>query len=182
MRALVDKYNSLGEAQKKRGLIASLIVLGLIGIWLSSQEDTESAGPLIPPEIITPVSSNIYVHVVGEVSAPGHCQLPVGSRASDAIAMAGGLTTLAAQESINLARILSHGEQLSVLSIEAMASGNIAGKVSLNRGDRADFESLSGIGPATSEKIIKYREESGARPLQGVGKSSSATSVKVMLH
>ena len=96
--------------------------------------------------------------------------------------MAGGLTTLAAQESINLARILSDGEQLSVLSIEAMASGNIAGKVSLNRGDRADFESLSGIGPATSEKIIKYREESGARPLQGVGKSSSATSVKVMLH
>ena len=78
-------------------------MLGLIGIWLSSQEDTESSGPLIPPEIITPVSSNIYVHVVGEVSAPGHCQLPVGSRASDAIAMAGGLTTLAAQESINLA-------------------------------------------------------------------------------
>ena len=81
MLPLVNKYNSLGEAQKKRGLIASLIVLGLIGIWLSSQEDTESAGPLIPPEIITPVSSNIYVHVVGEVSAPGLYQLPVGSRA-----------------------------------------------------------------------------------------------------
>ena len=64
MRALVDKYNSLGEAQKKRGLIASLIVLGLIGIWLSSQEVTESPGPLIPTEIITPVSSDIYVHVV----------------------------------------------------------------------------------------------------------------------
>ena len=93
MRALVDKYNSLGEAQKKRGLIASLIVLGLIGIWLSSQEDTESAGPLIPPEIITPVSPDIYVHVVGEVSAPGLYQLPVGSRASDAIAMADGLTS-----------------------------------------------------------------------------------------
>ena len=75
--------------------------------------------------------------------------------------MAGGLTTLAAQESINLARILSDGEQLSVLSIDAMASGTVAGKVSLSRGDRADFESLSGIGPATSEKIIKYREENG---------------------
>jgi len=111
MRALVDKYNSLGEAQKKRGLIASLIVLGLLGIWLSSQEDTESAGPLIPPEIITPVSSNIYVHVVGEVSAPGLYQLPVGSR----------------------------------------ASGTVAGKVSLNRGDRADFESLSGIGPKSCD-------------------------------
>ena len=93
MRALVDKYNSLGEAQRERGLIASLLVLGLIGIWLSSQEDTESAGPLIPPEIISPIYPNIYVHVVGEVSAPGLSQLPVGSRASDAIAMAGGLTS-----------------------------------------------------------------------------------------
>lgn len=161
MRALVDKYNSLGEAQKKRGLIALLLVLGLIGIWLSSQEDTESAAPLIPPEIVSPVSSTIFVHVVGEVLSPGLYQLPVGSRASDAIAKAGGLTTLAAQESVNLARILSDGEQLSVLSNEAMASGTVAGKVSLNRGNRADFESLSGIGPATSEKIIKYREENG---------------------
>ena len=161
MRALVDKYNSLGEAQKKRGLIALLLVLGLIGIWLSSQEDTESVAPLIPQEIVSPVSSTIFVHVVGEVLSPGLYQLPVGSRASDAIAKAGGLTTLAAQESVNLARILSDGEQLSVLSIEAMASGTVAGKVSLNRGNRADFESLSGIGPATSEKIIKYREENG---------------------
>jgi len=104
MRALVDKYNSLGEAQKKRGLIAVLLVLGLIGIWLSSQEDTESAAPLIPQEIVSPVSSTIFVHVVGEVLSPGLYQLPVGSRASDAIAKAGGLTTLAAQESVNLAR------------------------------------------------------------------------------
>ena len=161
MRALVDKYNSLGGSQKKRGLIAALLVLGIIGIWLSNQESEESAGPLIPPEIISPMSSTIFVHVVGEVSSPGLYQLPVGSRASDAIAKAGGLTTLAAQESINLARILSDGEQLSVLSIEALASGTVAGKVSLNRGNRADFESLSGIGPATSEKIIKYREENG---------------------
>jgi len=110
MRALVDKYNSLGEAQKKRGLIASLIVLGLISIWLSSQEDTESAGPLIPPEIIKPVSSNIYVHVVGEVSAPGLYQLPVGSRASDAIAWQSGAEILRTDKLGHIA--LGHDHQL----------------------------------------------------------------------
>ena len=161
MRALVEKYNSLSEAQKKRGLIAILMVLALIGVWLSGQDEAESVGPLIPIETSVPVSPGIYVHVVGEVALPGLYQLPVGSRASDAIDLAGGLSSEAAQESINLARILSDGEQLTVLSREAMSSGVSGGKVSLNRANRADFESLSGIGPATSEKIIKYREEHG---------------------
>ena len=161
MKSLLERYNQLTESQKKRGLIAVLLILGLIGVWLSGREEQQDSVPLLPPEAIAPISSTIHIHVVGEVARPGLYELPTGSRASDAVQSAGGLTAEAAQESINLARILSDGEQLTVLSIEAMASGSSGGKVSLNRGNQADFESLSGIGPATSEKIIKYREANG---------------------
>lgn len=161
MKSLLERYNQLTESQKKRGLIAVLLILGLVGVWLSGREEQQDSVPLLPPEALAPISSTIHIHVVGEVAHPGLYELPTGSRASDAVQSAGGLTAEAAQESINLARILSDGEQLTVLSIEAMAAGNSGGKVSLNRGTQADFESLSGIGPATSEKIIKYREANG---------------------
>ena len=161
MKSLLERYNQLTESQKKRGLIAVLLILGLVGVWLSGREEQQDSVPLLPPEALAPISSTIHIHVVGEVAHPGLYELPNGSRASDAVQSAGGLTAEAAQESINLARILSDGEQLTVLSIEAMAAGNSGGKVSLNRGTQDDFESLSGIGPATSEKIIKYREANG---------------------
>lgn len=161
MKALVEKYNSLTDQQKRRGLIGLLVVLGLLGIWLSGQDDQSASQPLIPTEVAAPLVSNIHVHIVGEVAFPGLYELPVGSRVADAINLSGGMSANAAQESINLARILSDGEQVSVLSQEAMQSGILNGKVSLNRGTKADFESLSGIGPATSEKIIKFREENG---------------------
>ena len=161
MKSLLERYNQLTESQKKRGLIAVLLILGLVGVWLSGREEQQDSVPLLPPEALAPISSTIHIHVVGEVAHPGLYELPTGSRASDAVQSAGGLTAKAAQESINLARILSDGEQLTVLSIEAMAAGNSGGKVSLNRGTQDDFESLSGIGPATSEKIIKYREANG---------------------
>ena len=161
MKSLLERYNQLTESQKKRGLIAVLLILGLVGVWLSGREEQQDSVPLLPPEALAPISSTIHIHVVGEVAHPGLYELPTGSRASDAVQSAGGLTAEAAQESINLARILSDGEQLTILSIEAMAAGNSGGKVSLNRGTQDDFESLSGIGPATSEKIIKYREANG---------------------
>ena len=161
MKSLLERYNQLTESQKKRGLIAVLLILGLVGVWLSGREEQQDSVPLLPPEALAPISSTIHIHVVGEVAHLGLYELPTGSRASDAVQSAGGLTAEAAQESINLARILSDGEQLTVLSIEAMAAGNSGGKVSLNRGTQDDFESLSGIGPATSEKIIKYREANG---------------------
>ena len=161
MKSLLERYNRLTGGQKRRGLIAVLLILGLVGVWLSGRDEQQSSPPLLPPEALAPISSTIHIHVVGEVANPGLYELPVGSRASDAVQSAGGLTANAAQESINLARILSDGEQLTVLSHEAMALGSSGGKVSLNRGTQADFESLNGIGPATSEKIIKYREANG---------------------
>jgi len=112
MKALVEKYNSLTDQQKRRGLIGLLVVLGLLGIWLSGQDDQSASQPLIPTEVAAPLVSNIHVHIVGEVAFPGLYELPVGSRVADAINLSGGMSANAAQESVNLARILSDGEQV----------------------------------------------------------------------
>jgi hypothetical protein len=38
MKSLLERYNQLTESQKKSGLLAVLLILGLIGVWLSAAE------------------------------------------------------------------------------------------------------------------------------------------------
>lgn len=40
-----------------------------------------------------------------------------------------------------------------------LASGLLFGAVDINSADKKELETLSGIGPATAEKIIEYRNE-----------------------
>ena len=52
----------------------------------------------------TPEPRILYIHVCGEVAAPGVYELPAGSRMYEAVEKAGGMTSEAAQESVNLAQ------------------------------------------------------------------------------
>ncbi|MDD9204988.1 SLBB domain-containing protein, partial [Georgenia sp. 10Sc9-8] len=56
----------------------------------------------------------VVVHVAGEVRSPGVVELPAGSRVSDAVAAAGGPGPEADVGGINLARVLTDGEQVLV--------------------------------------------------------------------
>lgn len=138
--------------------IAGLLVILVIGFSLSdSQQPKESR-----PGVFEPLQfeSSISVHVVGEVINPGLYELPVGAKAQQAIAAAGGLTEKAQQASINLARTLSDGEQLFVLSIDMAQAGS--GKLSLNQVTAEQLEQLPGIGPALSQRIIEHRTKLGS--------------------
>ena len=106
----------------------------------------------------------LYVHVVGEVEAPGMYQLPIGARLVDAVFAAGGLTEEADNASVNLARELTDGEQIIVFSIsqEGQADGTTSsGLVSLNRAGDKELEDLPGIGPALAGRIVAWREANG---------------------
>ncbi|MFB2586075.1 helix-hairpin-helix domain-containing protein [Herbiconiux liukaitaii] len=61
--------------------------------------------------------ASILVHLLGAVARPGVYELAEGSRAVDAVALAGGFTETADQSSLNLARILVDGEQVRVLAV-----------------------------------------------------------------
>jgi competence protein ComEA len=86
----------------------------------------------------------------------------------DAIKAAGGAKKGVELNDINLARVLIDGEQIFVgyvpeieKSSAKKAPAKFTGIININRGTKAEFDSLVGIGPVIAGKIIKYRNENG---------------------
>lgn len=110
----------------------------------------------------------LYVHVLGAVEAPGLYVLALDARIVDALAAAGGTTDDADLAAVNLARVLTDGEQVVVPVVGATAAGPGTGatvpgddRVDLNSADQAALETLPRIGPALAERIVSWREENG---------------------
>lgn len=115
----------------------------------------------------------LKVYVSGAVQRPGIYDLPAGSRATDAVAKAGGFTELANMEKVNLAKKLKDGSQVNVPSLSAArrraiqkssdtdavnSSGTaVPEKVNINTADLEQLDTLPGVGRATAQKIIDYR-------------------------
>ncbi|MBW3086471.1 hypothetical protein KEM60_02692 [Austwickia sp. TVS 96-490-7B] len=121
-------------------------------------------------------SNSVVVHVIGQVATPGVVRLPAGSRVSDALKAAGGATTTARLDAVNLARVLTDGEQIVVpapgesVPPPAAPVGGAArpgggapagGKIDLNTADAAALDALPGIGPVTAARIVDWRREHG---------------------
>ncbi len=118
----------------------------------------------------------VTVHVCGAVAAPGVYGLPAGARVTDAIAAAGGLTSQARPESINMAARLVDSTQVYVPAEEPSARGGSADRgdgtaprdvskgggsagaaININTADPSELELLPGIGPALAQRITDYR-------------------------
>lgn len=113
----------------------------------------------------------IFVHVLGQVAHPGLYELRDGDRVVDAISAAGGLTPTAEPASVNLARLLSDGEQLAVPAVGEVpdqAAPGVAsdGRIDLNTADVSALDTLPRIGPAMAQRIVDWREANG--PLSSV--------------
>lgn len=112
-------------------------------------------------------STMLYVYVCGAVKEPGVVVLPEGSRCNDALEAAGGFAGNAAREAVNLAKLLSDGEQLyfpTVEEAESIANGKQAedsGLVNINTAGVDILCTLPGIGEAKAKAIVLYREQNG---------------------
>lgn len=112
----------------------------------------------------------IFVYVVGEVQKPGVYELKRGDRLEAAITAAGGFTEEAEVTCVNLARPVSDGEQILVLSREAYATAgallgssasNATGLVNINTADERELTSLPGIGQTRARAVIDHRNKHG---------------------
>lgn len=129
-------------------------------------------------------SGEICVYVCGQVKHPGVYCLDADSRICDAIRLAGGLTGKAAAISVNQAEKMQDGQQIYIPSKKEAANNNGAsgktegtadggnssgstdtqgtsGKVNINTAGKEELMTLTGIGEARAQAIIKYRETKG---------------------
>lgn len=133
-----------------------------------AEEDVSTAAIVSEKEILIDVS--------GAVNQPAVVELKEGSRVFEAIELAGGLSKDADTRSTNLAQVLTDGEKLYIptkkeleetgssylqtknTSVEASGS---AGLININTANSETLQQLTGVGPSTAEKIIRYRTENG---------------------
>jgi len=117
-------------------------------------------------------AGELFVHVSGAVVSPGLVTLAAGARVVDAIAAAGGLTPDGDPAGVNLARLVSDGEQLvvpregevppaGVVGGGVSAGGAAAGLVNLNTAGQTELETLPRIGPALAQRILDWRAANG---------------------
>ncbi|CCH73903.1 putative DNA-binding protein [Nostocoides australiense Ben110] len=150
--------------------------------------DSRVSGSSAPGPPATDISSGgsasagamVRVHVVGQVKRPGVVEVPAGARILDAIEAAGGATSKADLDAINLARAVVDGEQIQVLrpgesptpasGPAAPATGSGSGgtgggpgvKVPINTADLAQLDTLPGVGPVLAQRILDWRSQHGA--------------------
>lgn len=114
---------------------------------------------------------------------------------ADAIEAAGGITTNADIDRINLAYIVQDGQKINIPNVNSVekeiyiienigeniiiedikTSNNL---ININTANQSELETLTGIGPSTALKIINYREENGKfktiediKKVPGIGES-----------
>ena len=106
-----------------RGKVAALgaaVVLCAGGSLLgSSPQDTAAVVPVPAAGISAVQTRGVKVYVSGAVAKPGLYEIPAGSRATAAIAAAGGMTLEANPDKVNLAKLLKDGMQVNVPRLSA---------------------------------------------------------------
>ena len=143
-----------------------------------------TTGPAAGPGGLSTTSGSVVVHVTGAVSRPGVVTLPPGSRVTDAINAVGGASAEADTQQLNLARVLTDGEQIRVPRIGEVlpdpapqtggdaapgartsqgksGGGAASGTININTASASELEKLPGIGPALAQRIVEYRDSHG---------------------
>jgi competence protein ComEA len=155
---------------------AALLTPGAAVPIASSKPTPTTAGP-------SPTAALLVVDVAGRVHRPGLVRLPPGSRVADALVAAGGVLPGVDLAAINLAALVTDGEQI-VVGVPGMAgSGGAAGSggsggsagsgtgsgtgdassgpVDLNAATLEQLEALPGVGPVLAQRILDFRTAHG---------------------
>lgn len=112
-------------------------------------------------------NTSIGIYICGEVKKPGVYELKPGSRVTNAIDAAGGITRKASLNSINLAEYIEDGQKITIPSKaeekkrEEQQKETGQALVNINEAAIADFMTLPGIGESKANDIIAYRQEHG---------------------
>jgi competence protein ComEA len=156
---------------------AVLVVLLGLRVLHSEGDGSASASPVAKTttagsavSVSAPRAAAALVHVVGAVRRAGVYRVAAGKRIQDAIRLAGGATTHADLQAINLAAKVSDGQQVIVprrgataatATPSAPGAAGSAPPVNLNTATAEQLDTLDGVGPTTAQKILTFRQQHG---------------------
>ena len=151
----------------------AVLALVLLGAWQLSRGGggaVSGSGPPAPIHVKTGESGggSVVVHVAGAVRKPGVYRMRSSARVDDAVGRAGGATARADLSQVNLAAKVEDGRQVLVperprpgAPATAAAAEQPEVPLNLNTATLEQLDELDGIGPATAQSILDYRDENG---------------------
>jgi competence protein ComEA len=171
---------------------AAIVLVVLAALYFVRSRPDAVAAPQPPAasiEVQPSTGGRVVVDVAGEVERPGVYKLPASARVEDALEEAGGPTRRADLSQINRAAKVDDGRQILVPARarrgESVASSGPAAAdapINLNTATLEQLDTLDGVGPATAQKILDYREEHGGfssvdelDQIPGIGEKRLAT-------
>lgn len=183
----------IGVLATARRRLPVVVIIGItvgaavaIGVALSSGDGHELPPNLpaaqassVPPT--RPDGGSIVVSVVGRVAHPGLVTVPDGARVADALQAAGGPLPGVDVSTVNIARRLADGEQISVgvpAPPDDPGPGGTAHpeKLDLNTASLSQLDTLPGVGSVTAQRILDWRTKHGRftsldqlREVDGIG-------------
>ena len=143
---------------------------------INSASDISENTPAIQIEI-----PPVIIHIAGAVKNPGVYQLKSTDRIVDAVKIAEGATEEANLDLINLAAILKDGQKIIIPYKTYSETGeeintnthnnaesmyysspvSTSAKININTANANMLQTLPGIGPVLSERIIEHRNQNG---------------------
>jgi len=183
--------DGVSRTQAIAAVVAAVVVVALGVRWVQGQGAAAEGGARAGGGAVAgnvrverPAAPRPLVHVSGAVRRPGVYRLRADARVRDAVGRAGGATGAGDANAINLAAKVADGQQIVVPrrapAVGAAAGGGAAAAgaqggaaaaaapragggppVSLSTATAEQLDTLDGVGPATAQKILAYRQQHG---------------------